>query len=257
MAVITFLSDFGTRDHYVAAVKAAIVSKKHSATIIDISHDIHAGDLGHAAYVIDQVFRDFPEGTVHLCAIDRIAKKVNKRIAIKLENHYFVGYDSGLFSLISTKQPSEIVELHENNSTFVSRDLFAPVAVGLSEEENIFNFGENLDSIQKMIPRQLKVTKREIAGNVIRVDNYGNLITNINREAFETILSLHSHNDYTVWFGKESSKSVKKSYFNVDSGDCFIFFNSNDNLQIGINNGNASKLIGLKHDSPVLITFGI
>ncbi|MEQ8240590.1 MAG: SAM-dependent chlorinase/fluorinase [Cyclobacteriaceae bacterium] len=255
MAVITFLSDFGTRDHYVAAVKAAIISKSPSTPIVDISHDIIAGDLGHAAYVLDQVFRDFPEGTIHICAIDRISKTVNKRIAIKLENHYFIGYDSGLFSLISREQPSEIIELNKIDSTFITRDLFVPVAMGLIRNESLSSYGEEITSIQKMFPRQLKVTKREISGNVIRVDNYGNLISNITREAFETILNLHSDKSYRVWFGKETSTSVYKSYFDVGSGDCFLFFNANEYLQIGLNNGNASKLIGLKHDSPITITF--
>jgi len=255
MAVITFLSDFGTRDHYVAAVKAAIISKRPTTPIVDISHDILSGDLGHAAYVLDQVFRDFPDGTIHICAIDRIAKTANKRIAIKLENHYFIGYDSGLFSLISQQQPSVMVELNKIESTFITRDLFVPVALGLIGDKSLTNFGEVIPSIQKMFPRQLKVTKREISGNVIRVDNYGNLISNITKEAFETILNLHSDKSYRVWFGKETSASVYKSYFDVDSGDCFLFFNANEYLQIGINNGNASKLIGLKHDSPISITF--
>lgn len=255
MTVITFMSDFGMSDHYVAAVKAAIFRHNTNLTLVDISHHIKPGDIGHAAYLLKHVFRDFPEGSVHLCAIDKATKQPNKLIGLKLENHYFVGYDCGLFSLISNEQPSQIIELKSVDSTFISKDILAPAAAKLANGHILGDLGNDHANIQQLFSRQLKVTKREIVGHIIRIDGYGNLITNILKPEYETILNLNGGKHPLIRFGRENAPNIHKTYYDVESGDCYVIFNSNGNLQIGINNGNAAELLGLKLDSPVMIDF--
>lgn len=260
MALVTFMSDFGTEDHYVAAVKAAILKGNPSIKIIDISHSIYPSDIAHASYVLKNVFRDFPANTVHLCAVDLNSRTPNKPIAIKLEQHYFVGADCGLFSLLSSQRPTAIIDINKLKpieSTFDAKDIMAPVVSSLANGTNIHELGPALDEIKVLFSRQLKVTKREIAGNIIRVDVYGNLITNILQSEFDTIMRINDHKPFEIGFGREKSKKINKSYGEVESGEFYIIFNSNGYLQIGINKGNASELLGLALDAPVNISFEV
>jgi len=255
MSLITFTSDFGTTDHYVAAVKAMIVSNDPDQRIIDISHDIKPFDISHAANVLKHVFGAFPKGTVHLVAVDSIRDRSNP-VALELAGHFFVGFDSGLFSLITDQVPDQVVELKRTESTFLAKDLLALVATQLSKGEELASLGKPLESLKKLFGRQLKVTKREIAGNVISVDHFGNLITNINKTDFDKMLNLNGNGaKYHIRFGRELFSSLHHDFAEVDSGDCFVFFNSYGELQIGINKGNASELLGLQVDAPVMVEF--
>ncbi len=258
MALVTFISDFGTEDHYVAAVKAALISTNPGVQIVDISHQVRASDISHAGYLLQNVFRDFPANTVHLCAVDNASRQASRLIAVKLEDHYFVGFDSGVFNLISDQKPMAIVDINKVNpieSTFEAKEILAPVAGALARGGDIYGMGPELDQLEPRFGRKPKISKKEIIGHVIRIDHYGNLITNIPKFDFEKIIELNDNKPYLVSFAKESSKTIHKYYQDVDAGDFFIFFNSSGWLQIGINHGNAAELFGIKHDSPVSIYF--
>ncbi len=260
MSVITFISDFGTEDHYVAAVKATILRHNPECQIIDLSHHIGQADIAHAAYVLRNVYNDFPEHTVHLCAVDSVSKEPSALLAIQWRNHFFVGPDSGLFSLIGDLEKGEIVEIKGESgtdSTFVAKDILAPVVAKIVRDKKLTSVGSPYKDLKKLLARQLKVTKKEIAGNVIRVDHYGNLITNINREEFDTITKLNGNSNFQIQFGREKSPKIHQSYHEVESGECFVIFNSSGNIQIGINKGNASELLGLYLDTPINIYFDI
>lgn len=255
MSVITFMSDFGTTDHYVASVKASIVSQKEDQIIVDLSHNIRPYDIGHASTVLKQVYRDFPENTVHLVAVDAMRERPSP-IAIALDGHYFVGFDTGLFSLLSDKKPEKIATLSMKEITFPAKHVLAKVAVQLANGKRISEVGTLVGTYQELYPRHLKVTKREIAGNVISIDHYGNLITNIQQSDFRKILEINGDGiKYTIRFGREAFESVHHYFSDVESGDCFVIFNSLGYLQIGINKGNASELLGLRLDAPVIIEF--
>lgn len=258
MAVVTFMSDFGVKDHYTAAVKAALLKVAPQVPVIDITHYIDAFDVGHAGYVLGNVFRDFPEGTVHLCAIDSTAKEISLPVAIALEGHFFVGMDCGLFDLISTERPTAQVLLQEPpTDTFVAKTILAPVAANLASGASIHDMGRPISELKRLLGRQLKVTKREITGNIVRVDHFGNLITNIHRKDFDTITRINGNAPFTVEFGREQTNSFQQTYGDVDSGECYVFFNSNGFLQIGLNKGRATELLGLKQDAPISILFKI
>jgi len=255
MSVITFMSDFGTTDHYVAAVKASIVSQKSDQVIVDLSHDIRPFDIGHASTLLKQVYKEFPVKTVHLVAVESMKEK-SKPIAIELDGHFFVGFDSGLFSLISDKKPKSIARLEMSDSVFPAKEVLAKAATQLASGRSVVDVGEEITTYHELYPRQIKVTKREIAGNVVSVDHYGNLITNIQKEDFEKILSINGNGtSHLIRFGREAFNKVHTYYTEVDSGDCFVMFNSLGYLQIGINKGNASELLGLRMDAPVIVEF--
>jgi S-adenosylmethionine hydrolase len=201
------------------------------------------------------VFRDFPKGTVHLVGVDSIGNRGDAFIALQLEDHFFVGCDNGLFGLISDKPHQQLVELNAINgisTTFPERDVFAPAAVKLASGVSITNLGKPMPSFKKMIDRQVKATKKQITGTVIRVDGMGNLITNIPKEAFDI---LSQGKLYTVQFGGEKFRRIHTQYHQAEQGECFMVFNSLGLLEVGIYKGNASELLGLDYDSTVSILF--
>ncbi|HTF18101.1 MAG TPA: SAM-dependent chlorinase/fluorinase [Chryseolinea sp.] len=254
MAIVTLLTDSGESDHYVAAVKARIIRINPAIRLEDISHKIHALDIAHAAFVLRAVFRDFPKGTVHLVGVNATGGRDDVFVALQLEDHFFVGCDNGLFSLISDHPIQQLVQLSpEQNaiSTFPERDVFAPAAAQLASGTSISDLGAPRASLKKLIDRQVKATRKQIVGNVIRVDGMGNLITNIHRDTFEL---LSKGKTFTLQFGGEKFRRIHATYHQAEQGECFVVFNSLSLLEIGICKGNASELLGLSYDSLVNIT---
>ncbi|MFK7954113.1 MAG: S-adenosyl-l-methionine hydroxide adenosyltransferase family protein [Ekhidna sp.] len=255
MAVITFMSDFGTDDHYVAAVKAAIVSKTVNQPIADISHMIKPYDISHAANVLKHVYKEFPKGSVHLVAVDAMKKKSNP-IAIELDGHFFVGFDSGIFSLISNNKPNQMVIIDCEECTFPAKNVLAKAALSLIKGVRLESLGTKIEQIYELYGRQLKVTKREIVGNVVHVDSYGNLITNIIKTEFDKMMELNGDGTrFSIQVGRQVFNELQSYFTDVESGDCYILFNSSEYLQIGILRGDASSLLGLRVDSPIHIEF--
>jgi hypothetical protein len=255
MAIVTLLTDSGEGDHYVAAIKAKILSVNPGLTIIDITHRLPPCDIGHAAFVLRSAFRDFPKGTVHLVGVHATGQRDDASIALQLEDHFFVGADNGLFGLISEKSHQNLVELNSINTiqtTFPEKEIFAPAAAKLASKVAITDLGKSMATFKKMIDRQVKATKKQIAGHIIKVDNFGNLITNIPKETFDF---LSKGKVYTIQFGGEKFRKINTQYNQVEEGECFILFNNIGLLEIGIYKGNASELLGLAYDSMVNITF--
>lgn len=255
MAIVTLLTDAGTSDYYVAAIKARIIRINPGVRIEDITHDISPSDIAHAAFVLRAVFRDFPKGSVHLVGVNATGNKGDSYIALQLEDHFFVGSDNGLFGLISDRPHQQLVELNSLNSidtTFPERDVFAPAAVKLASGMPITGLGRPMPTFKKMIDRQVKATKKQITGSIIRVDKMGNLITNISKEVFDI---LSKEKNYTVTFGGEKFRKIHTQYNQAEQGECFLVFNSLGLLEIGIYKGNASELLGLEYDGVVNIVF--
>ncbi len=255
MAIITLLTDSGENDHYVAAIKAKIMSINPGVRVMDITHKIASCDIAHAAFVLRSLFRDFPKGTVHLVGVHATGNRGDSPIALQLEDQFFIGADNGLFGLISEKSHQTLIELNTINSintTFPERDIFAPAAVKLASGIALSDLGKPLPSFKKMIDRQVKATKKQITGTIIHVDSVGNLITNIPKETFEY---LSANKVYTVQFAGEKFRRIHTNYNQADDGECFILFNSLGLLEIGIYKGNASELLGLSYDSSVNIFF--
>jgi S-adenosylmethionine hydrolase len=255
MAIVTLLTDSGESDHYVAAIKARILSVNPGLKIVDISHQIKPSDVAHAAYILRAVFRDFPKGTVHVVGVDSSGQRDDAAIALQLEDHYFIGTDNGLFGLISDKPHQFLAELNTIQpvqSTFPEKDIFAPAAAKLASGVGMADIGRPMGTFKKMIDRQVKATKKIISGHVIRVDNYGNLITNIPKEAFDI---LSKGKTFTVQFGGEKFRRIITHYNHAEEGECFLLFNNLNLLEIGSYKGNACELLGLAYDSMVNITF--
>lgn len=255
MALVTLLTDSGENDHYVAAIKARMIGINPGIKVVDLTHRIAPCDIAHAAFVLRSVFREFPQGTVHLVGVHATGNKDDSHIAVQLEDQFFVGSDNGLLGLVTERPHQNLVELNSINpiqSTFPERDILAPAAVKLASGVSIKDLGKSMTVFKKMIDRQVKATRKQIAGHVIHVDTFGNLITNIPQQAFDI---LSKGKVYTIQFGGEKFRKIHSQYNQVDEGECFILFNSAGLLEIGIYKGNASELLGLGYDSMVNINF--
>lgn len=254
MAIITFLSDFGDSDHYVAAVKATILSANPHACIIDISHQVQHCDIAHGAYILKAVFRDFPKGTIHIVAVNSTGQRGDRHLAVKLEGHYFVGADNGFFGLISDQEAEYVADINTEGqvSTFPTKTILAPAAVALAEGKTIETLGHPTEGFKKMIGRHLKANKRLMSGHVIRVDHFGNLITNIDKATFEL---LSQQKNYNITFSRENSRRIHANPHSVEAGDLFTLFNDQGLLEIGINQGHAAELLGMTYDSTVMVIF--
>lgn len=255
MAIVTLLTDSGEIDHYVAAIKARILRVNPEAVIVDLTHHIATCDIAHAAFVLRSVFREFPPGSVHLTGVHATGNRDDQPVALQLEEHFFVGSDNGLFSLISDSAPGQLVVLPAGEAaseTFPERDLFAPAAARLAAGVPIGDLGTPGESLKRMTDRHVKATRKLISGNVIHVDSYGNLITNIPRTTFEAVCHDRS---FTIQFGGEKFRRIHTRYNQAEEGECILLFNSLGLLEIGIYKGNASELLGLTYDSMVNISF--
>ncbi len=255
MALITLTSDFGESDHYVGGLKASILSINPQLTVVDISHKIQNFDLAHGAFVLRAAIKSFPIGSIHIIAVDSIGNTGDKQLAVHLAGHFFLLTDNGLLGLISEEEPDAVVELtweQSEISSFPARDILGPAAARLANGEDISALGTVKEDFKKMMGRHLRANKEQILGHVIRVDHYGNLITNIDEEVF---YKLSEGKRFRVVIGREQFKRIHPAISETGSGDCYIIFNSLGLLEVGINKGHASELLGLRFDSPIKIIF--
>ncbi len=254
MSIVTLTTDFGDSDYYAAALKGQLLSVNPNIKIIDISHAIEKMDIGHGAYVLEKCYADFPDGTVHLIGVDSNGAPDDKYIAMKLNKHFFVGRDNGLLSLIPYDQPPLVVEIqHQKEGVrFPAKNILAHAAAKLASGQDLESLGPMFTDYKQYIQQSIKANKKGITGNVIRVDHYGNIITNIPKLDFDI---LSADRTFEIVFGRDRINRIHEYFHEVDEGDCFVLFNSSDHLQIGIRNGHASNLLGLKRDHKISILF--
>ncbi len=250
------MSDFGEEDAYVAAVKGAILSQDPTLPIIDASHRIRPFDIGHAAMIAGHYYPKFPKGTVHLMAVDAVYQRQQAAIAAELNGHFFVTFNSGLLGLVDEKLTQHPVALPTTtHPTFPVLDHMVAACVALAHGQPLNKLGPPIQVIQHT-KSVVKATKKEIVGQIIHVDHYGNLITNIHQTYFDDLMKiLGGKVGYQVVFARERFSRLHQNYFDVEDGDCFVLFNSDHWLEIGINKGRASDLLGLKRDDNVIINF--
>jgi S-adenosylmethionine hydrolase len=196
MSFITLTTDFGTKDHFVGAVKGAIFSELADAKIVDITHEISPFNITETAYILKNSYKSFPEGTIHIVGVDSELSSDNKHIAISLDGHFFVCPDNGLISMIASEiQPTKIVEINIHDrieSSFPVLDVFVQVACFIARGGNLTVIGKEITEFKKLVEIQPKVNQAQtqIIGGVLYIDNYGNVISNISQKCFKTLVKV-------------------------------------------------------------------
>ena len=255
MGLITLLTDFGYRDHYVAALKARLLHLAPALPVIDLSHDVEPFNIAHAVHILQAVFRDFPAGTVHVIGVaDHGAGPEPGWLAARHEGHYFVVGDNGILALLCHGAPEEVVALPAAVSPSPTRDVLLPAAVALAQGAPLGSLGPVVTEFYRLNNRQLRIQDHRITGHVAHVDHYGNLVTNISRAAVEAV----GHGrGLAVHFGRDVVKELHPHFSAVPPGEAVAVFNSQDYLCLGICQGNASELLGLHFDSQVDVRFPV
>ncbi|HGE70891.1 TPA: hypothetical protein ENX78_08660 [Candidatus Poribacteria bacterium] len=255
---ITLMTDFGLSDGFVAAMKGVIYSINPKAIITDITHDINPYNLLGAAFIFNSVYSFFPKGTVHVVVVDPGVGSERRPLAIETENYYFVAPDNGVLSLALEKEKVlKIVELSKpqyflNNisNTFHGRDIFAPVSANLSLGVKLDLMGNRLNDIVKISAPEPKALKDEIIGEIIYIDRFGNLITNISMDLIE---KLSANKRIVIIVGNKTIQKISRSYADVPVGKPLAIYNSFGNLEIAVNSANASKILNVQKGDTVTI----
>ncbi|MBW2004650.1 MAG: SAM-dependent chlorinase/fluorinase [Deltaproteobacteria bacterium] len=247
--IITLTTDFGESDPYVAMMKGVILSINPDAKIIGVTHQIPAGSIQEGGLIIKESYTYFPSGTVHVGVVDPGVGSKRRPIAVLTDNHFFVGPDNGLFSpIIEAQGHIDIIHLKEKRywrhtirRTFHGRDIFAPVAAHLSLGVDPFLMGEKIDNpITLAYPFPSK-NNSDLVGEIIRVDHFGNLITNITREHLSPFLASKG---LIITVGSLTLKKICTTYNDVPEGQPLALIGSSDTLEIAVNMGRAIDYLG-------------
>jgi S-adenosylmethionine hydrolase len=251
--IITLTTDFGLKDHYVGAMKGVILSINSDALVTDVTHEIPPHDVFNGAFTLRNFYRYFPEGTIHVVVIDPGVGGKRKPIAVKADKNIFVGPDNGVFTFIYSESNSvKVFEISNPryilanlSSTFHGRDIFAPAAAHLSLNVPIEDLGERVKKPVKLPIKEPEIRENEIIGEVIYVDRFGNLVTNIP--------DYLSKPGSKIYVGKNIIKSISGSYSDVPKGELLAVIGSSGFLEISVNQGRASDVIGVEKGTVVVL----
>jgi len=252
--IITLLSDFGLKDSYVAEMKAVILSICPEAHIVDISHEIKKFDIKMGAFLLARAARFFPKGTVHVAVIDPGVGSERRSIIVETERGFYVGPDNGVLMLSAQMDGVKHVYLIKEqkymlrriSKTFHGRDIFSPVAAYLASGIPPSEFGpEIFDPIMPNFAKP-KVSGNLIEGEIIHIDDFGNIITNITHSDIES-LGIKEGEILGVRLGYKDLKiKLCSAYSEVQINTPLTIIGSADFLEVSVNQGDASKFFGVK-----------
>ena len=254
MTIVTLTTDFGLKGYYLAALKGAILSENPELQIIDISHDVKPYDIVQGAYILKNAYHHFPDGTIHLVGIDNLSSPLSL-IALKLDGHYFIGPDNGIFSLMFDQEPMEAFQLEmEKGNHFPFNKTVSQAISHISSSKPLVEIGLPAKETERRIALQPVISTSQIRGSVIYIDHYENVIVNIKKELFEKVRNKRC---FKLFFKRHDPiVTMSRSYHATSIGETLCLFNDADYLTIAINMGKAASLLGLKMDDMVQIDFG-
>jgi S-adenosylmethionine hydrolase len=274
MSIITLITDYGLKDHFVGALKGKILSEYSDASIIDISHYIDPFNTVEASYIISASYNSFPKGTVHIIGVDLEANKENRHIVMQWNDHFFIAADNGILSMLSQKiLPQKVVAItiHDRLHTEATDlDVFVKVACHLAKGGALSVIGKEIDTIKQVTDLQVILSEdgSQLRGNVIYIDHFGNVVTNISKKQF---LESSKGRGYEITFKRTTIKTILPSYSAIASSDKYpikyyegeklAIFNEAGYLEIAIFRsnpltvGSASTLLGLNYRDLVSIRF--
>jgi S-adenosylmethionine hydrolase len=250
--IIALLTDFGTRDYYVGAMKGVILSINPDAAIVDITHEIEPQNIMSAAFVLSACYRDFPAGTIFVSVVDPGVGSERRAIAAASNGHTFVGPDNGLFGLVLAGD-AKIVSIENDeffrkpvSSTFHGRDIFASVAAHLSSGADLEDLGPVI-SEPVTLPniRSRKIGEDVLEGSVIHIDRFGNMVTNVTAQDAPSAFKLE--------VAGRSITERRQFYAGAEPGEPFAIAGSAGFIEVSINGGSAANELAVKIGTPVTV----
>ncbi|HKY19980.1 MAG TPA: SAM-dependent chlorinase/fluorinase [Vicinamibacterales bacterium] len=256
--VVALLTDFGSHDHYAGTMKAVILGICPDVTLVDITHDIPPHDVLTAALELAASYKYFPTGAIFLVVVDPGVGSARRGIVADTGDHRFVAPDNGVLSAVfKDSPPRRVFEMTERryvrptvSRTFEGRDRFAPAAAWLAKGVDLSTFGRSAGVLHQLNIPTPTVTDDELAGEVLRVDRFGNLVTNIDRKLFDQFV--HS-SGIEITAATHRIGRVIGTYAEAAADEVCALFGSTDHLEVAVNAGSARDRLNLTRGAPVTI----
>jgi S-adenosylmethionine hydrolase len=261
--IVTLTTDFGSNDHFVGTIKGVILEIVPDATIVDICHAVQPFDVLDGALTIAQAYSYFPSSTVHLVIVDPGVGTARRPIIASSDRHHFVGPDNGVLSLIYGREERMHVRhvtadhyyLQPISNTFHGRDIFAPISAYLAKGVETEKFGEEIsDFVRFNAPRPKPAGENSLRGVVLKVDRFGNLVTNIT-EKDAPMLFRPDPPPFKITVGNSEIADIKENYAQGVPKQVFGILGSMGYLEISANRGSAAQILGVGKGSEVTLQF--
>jgi S-adenosyl-L-methionine hydrolase (adenosine-forming) len=262
LGLITLLTDFGDRDSFVASMKGVILTINPHATIVDLSHHVPPHSIEDAAYLLKSSYRYFPEGTVHVAVVDPGVGSARRPLIAKSEHYFFLAPDNGLLTPILTEDGEMEVREIENSDfrltspghTFDGRDLFAPAAAWLTRQQPFASFGRLIDDCKTFTISKPKWEAKALVGEIVHVDRFGNLISNLTPHHVKEIRDVTKRPDPLIRITCHTIDGLVGSYQEGDTQLPRALINSNGQLEIFLKESSAASLLQLGKKESVRLT---
>ena len=262
MNIVTLTSDLGIKDYYLASVKAAALAQIENLHWVDVSHHVPPFDMAKAAFVLKNVWNDFPEGTYHIVGVDCEWRAHTPYVIVVKDNRYFIGSDNGFFSLLFDGEPADAVYTlnlqGDEDLSFPTKSIFIPVIAKLCGGQNIQDIATEKEDYKRRPSIHPVKEYNNIRGTAIYIDGYGNIITNITRKIFEEEIG-NKPFQIILPRGDNELNTISRAYNEVPEGEKLAIFTMGGYLEIAINRGvdgsggGASDLLGIKENDIVRI----
>ena len=254
MPVVTITSDFGSKDYYLAGIKGALLCEEEQLSIIDISHNVAPYDIVQAAFILNNAYENFPKGTIHIMSVHNFYQHDICFLALRQNDHYFIGPDNGVFALMFDGGPELVIELELEDQSFNGlKQLYAKAVKHLVSGRPINELGVHILEVSEAITIHPVIHPDRIQGTIIYVDHFGNCMLNVEKKLFDNVRGKRKFK----LFYKRADPITKLStqYTDVPFGEILCLFNSAGYLEIAINAGQAASMLDLKKDDTVQIDF--
>lgn len=262
--IITLTTDFGLNDHFVGAMKGVILDIVPEAAIVDVSHAVQAFDVLDGAIAISQAYSYFPNGTVHVVVVDPGVGTTRRPIIASSDGYHFVAPDNGVLSMVYAKEErmhvrhvtSDHYFRQPVSNTFHGRDVFAPIAAYLAKQVDSHKFGEEVeDYVRFAAPHPKPAGDNRIRAVVLKVDRFGNLITNVTPQDVPALFS-DKPGAFKIAVGNKEVTEIRTAYADAAPGQVFGILGSMGYLEIAANRAPASQITGANKGSEVSIVLG-
>jgi len=264
MSIITLLTDFGTRTEYVGLMKGVILSINPSAAIVDLTHQIDSQDIEQAAFTIHSSYDYFPEGTVHLVVVDPGVGSERAILALEMQKQFFIAPDNGVLTLLFGEgNITSLIRLTNSSyfltsvsRTFHGRDIFAPVGAHVAGGVALRKLGPDMDLQDAVCLADLyaRISENgEVVGKIVSIDDFGNLITNIDLKNLSEFYRAGQEKKTKVQVGPHVIKGILETYGSVQSKTPVALIGSRGYLEIAVNKGNAAFILKAAKGDSVLV----
>jgi len=257
MAIISLITDFGVQDEYVGLMKAVMLGIDPAAVIVDVSHTVRPGDIPQAAFLLESTYGFFPPGSIHLVVVDPGVGTSRALLYLEAHTHRFIAPDNGVLSLVMDLPSAVSLRRLDNpawrrpcvSATFHGRDIMAPAAAHLSRGADVREVGPelNLDDVTMLTDLRAEPCEDgRIAGRVVHIDRFGNLITNVDQAAIRKAQTVSPGRVLAVRIGDEVITGLSRTYADEDAGRPLALIGSRGYLEIAVNGGSAQLYFGIR-----------